>query len=252
MGISTATAAPSPQRPANSWDLLKCVALVFMLLDHAGSFLWTQEPWLRALGRCAMPLFLFLVGYSASRRVGRDLWAWGIALSALDMVMSGTWRPLNILLTIAAVRLLLRWIETRDLSRALPVLWVLPLLVAYLPSAFVFQYGSHALMFALLGLVVRRSDIFSALQARLYAIGSFAAYALVEILGGRHYATADIALMLIALGLAGTALCRFRVVPLAAHGQHSAAGKAIAFTGRHTLLIYALHYGGLLLASPHN
>lgn len=40
---------------------LKCIAILSMTLDHAGSILFPSETWLRCAGRLAFPIFCFLI-----------------------------------------------------------------------------------------------------------------------------------------------------------------------------------------------
>ena len=42
-------------------NVLKLLAAVFMLIDHAGMLLFPDEAWLRVLGRLSMPLFAFMI-----------------------------------------------------------------------------------------------------------------------------------------------------------------------------------------------
>ena len=41
--------------------LLKIIAAVTMLIDHAGLMLFPQATWMRAVGRLAFPLFAFCI-----------------------------------------------------------------------------------------------------------------------------------------------------------------------------------------------
>lgn len=50
---------------------LKCIAVVTMLIDHIGAFLYTDQVWLRYIGRLAFPIYCFLIveGYYHTRDV---------------------------------------------------------------------------------------------------------------------------------------------------------------------------------------
>lgn len=115
-----ATAAPpvaatSPlQIASGTLEAMKWLALVLMTLDHVNKFLLHyQYPALFALGRVAMPLFVFVLCYNlarpeiltgdALRRVCGRLALFGTVASvpfiAFGQVIGGWW-PLNILFTL--------------------------------------------------------------------------------------------------------------------------------------------------------
>jgi hypothetical protein len=48
--------------------LLKWLAVLLMLLDHANRTLWSFQPWVYTLGRLAFPLFAFLIAYNIAIR----------------------------------------------------------------------------------------------------------------------------------------------------------------------------------------
>ena len=50
---------------------LKCIAVVTMLIDHIGAFLYTDQLWMRYIGRLAFPIYCFLIveGYYHTRDV---------------------------------------------------------------------------------------------------------------------------------------------------------------------------------------
>ena len=102
---------------------LKWLAVVLMVVDHINKFVLQESmPVTFALGRTAMPLFVFVLGYNLARpgalqagaykRVLLRLVAFG-ALSvvphALMNTLIGGWWPLNIMFTLA-VSVLVAWL----------------------------------------------------------------------------------------------------------------------------------------------
>ena len=100
----------------NFYDWLKVLAVVTMVIDHIGYYLFPDILGLRLVGRIAFPIFLFLVGVNGSFR-----WRWSLFLIALLVQFAmQIWRSSfsltgrvigNILLVIVCSRALLFWIS---------------------------------------------------------------------------------------------------------------------------------------------
>lgn len=100
----------------NFYDWLKVLAVVTMVIDHIGYYLFPDILGLRLVGRIAFPIFLFLVGVNGSFR-----WRWSLFLIALLVQFAmQIWRSSfsltgrvvgNILLVIVCSRVLLLWIS---------------------------------------------------------------------------------------------------------------------------------------------
>jgi len=143
----------------NLYDYLKILALLAMIIDHIGFFLYPDLEVLRVIGRIAFPLFLFLVGWNHSFRFRPSLWCRGILLQALmrGAVWFGVrevWSPLNILLAIWWTRVLLWWLHTQES----PVLEWLVMFIALLfasQTQGVIDYGTLCIVFGLIGYLVR-------------------------------------------------------------------------------------------------
>ncbi|MBO6158830.1 MAG: hypothetical protein J6P72_06170 [Firmicutes bacterium] len=96
---------------------LKLIAMISMLIDHAGDVFFPEMTWLRFIGRLAMPLFAFCVseGYRFTRDKKKYLLRLGIfaLLSEIpfDLAFTGKpeWGHQNIMLTffLAVLSLLL-------------------------------------------------------------------------------------------------------------------------------------------------
>lgn len=101
----------------NLYDWLKIIAVLTMIVDHCGFFLFPELKELRLIGRFAFPIFLFLVGFN-----GKYQWSRSLFLSALvvqgffvffDLItganLAAVW---NILISIILVRLFLFGIDS--------------------------------------------------------------------------------------------------------------------------------------------
>ncbi|WEF31457.1 TraX family protein [Pseudoduganella chitinolytica] len=122
-------AATAPLRiAAGTLEAMKWLGVVLMTLDHVNKFLLHyQYPALYALGRVAMPLFVFVLCYNLARpqaleggalhRVARRLALFGAAASVpfigLGQVIGGWW-PLNILFTLLVATLVIGLLSHRS------------------------------------------------------------------------------------------------------------------------------------------
>ena len=51
----------------NLYDRLKVLAVITMIIDHLGYYIFPEDLYLRLIGRIAFPIFLFLVGFYSNR-----------------------------------------------------------------------------------------------------------------------------------------------------------------------------------------
>ncbi|WP_193161029.1 TraX family protein [Serratia ureilytica] len=109
-------------------DVLKFLALVLMVVDHANRALGLHEPALLLLGRGAFPLFALLWGYNLASRPVRQaqatrLWIWAaVAQPGYWLVMRNDGLPLtdpNILFLFAVVTQALV-LASRPISKGSP------------------------------------------------------------------------------------------------------------------------------------
>lgn len=127
---------PISWRP-NLYDYLKILALITMLIDHIGYYLFPEILVLRLIGRIAFPIFLFLVGFNGSFRWRRELFWRGIGIRAFTSFVAwyfSFWSfGANILIAILLARGLIHFLlETKN-----KILWYV---------SFLFLLFSHSLM----------------------------------------------------------------------------------------------------------
>lgn len=231
-----------------SYDLLKVLAIVLTIVDHAGHHFFPDEMWLRILGRLCVPMWFFLIGYARTEAIPRSLIVAGGAVAASALIAGQYLFPLNILFTFAILRRLrtpiaLRATEGPEQLRG----WFLLLLFAAVPTGLLSDYGSMGMLFVLHGYIQRRRE---ALRDRLtdrhialFAGFSYLAFGLQQ---GVMLPSLD-GLQAVGLmaGLAGVGLMLHRFRPVDFPGLSKAAGAAgravLGFTGRQTLWIYAAH-----------
>jgi len=153
----------SYDRSFDTWDLLKVVAIGFMFCDHAGIFIFTsdaQSYWLRAFGRAAAPIFLFLAGYARSYRFSWELFALAMVYTVFDWVYFWHISTLNIVFTILLCRMIFQWFAVRGRVIKRPWEWYVCAVVLFVSTAVV-DYGSLGFMLALCGYMRRHQEHYS-------------------------------------------------------------------------------------------
>ncbi|EIG83255.1 type-F conjugative transfer system pilin acetylase TraX [Escherichia coli 1.2741] len=117
-------------------DIIKTVALVLMVLDHANRILHLDQTWMFLAGRGAFPLFALVWGLNLSRHAHirqsaiNRLWGWAVIAQFAYYVAGFPWYEGNILFAFAVAAQMLTWCETRSWWR---LVGVILLLAAWLP-----------------------------------------------------------------------------------------------------------------------
>ncbi len=141
-------------------DLWKSAALLLILLDHLWFYIWPDQLWMTALGRAALPIFFFLIGFARTRHVPWFWWAAGAGLTALDVWRHGGFDEisLNVMFNFAVIRLSLSFIEANVMRAWWRIALFAAALAALMPLAGqVVEYGSEGWLLALVGLAHRRA-----------------------------------------------------------------------------------------------
>lgn len=104
-------------------DVLKCVALISMLIDHMNDILLSPSSLLLyAVGRMAMPLFALIFAFNMAKQPGRAQelakrqWKWAIITQpffAFAFYGHQPWYALNILFIFAVCSQLVAWVYPR-------------------------------------------------------------------------------------------------------------------------------------------
>lgn len=166
-----------------AYDYIKVLAVILMMCDHIGAFLFPHVEILRVLGRLCVPIWLFLIGYARSRTIDDRLILCAISVSAMTYVCYGYVEPLNILWTIIIVRILLKgtiaWIS-QDLTH---LAFATTIFFALTPfTRMFFEYGTIAFIFAIWGHITRNGfSIYSARwSGQAYGFIAMTTYLLIE------------------------------------------------------------------------
>ncbi|WP_250696897.1 type-F conjugative transfer system pilin acetylase TraX [Escherichia coli] len=105
-------------------DIIKTVALVLMVLDHANRILHLDQSWMFLVGRGAFPLFALVWGLNLSRHTHirqeaiNRLWGWAVIAQFAYYLAGFPWYEGNILFAFAVAAQVLTWCETRTWWRS--------------------------------------------------------------------------------------------------------------------------------------
>lgn len=230
-----------------SYDLVKTLAILLVIIDHVGNFFFPENEWFRVLGRACIPIWCFLIGYATSRDLSPPIWIGAGILVAGNFLFGGTIFPLNILVTFILIRLTIDGVAKlifRDWE------WmtysVFALCVLAVPTMILTEYGTEALLLALAGYVRRHEGEaqvnISASTIKGFIVFCVFSYALFEITTfGFHGAQAKAAV--IGIGLSGLLMYYFRPMQLQEQSWSWPAPVVdlLKITGRWTMEIYVLH-----------
>ncbi len=217
-----------------------------MIVDHVGAYFMPDEMWLRAIGRLSAPIWLFLVGYARSRDLSPSLWAGTALIVVANLIIGEPVLPLCILATILVCRILMDPLMARagaNPSSVYAVCFVMAMLS--LPTMAFVDYGLAAMLFALVGYVVRRQEELAFRQSDVLSFTVFAAglYAIIQIIVFPEFTLVQKIVAGAGMVLTGVALTRFRSAMY--DGLTARLGGAVTacirICGRRTLEIYVIH-----------
>lgn len=238
---------PSEKRalPAEitSYDLLKTVAVILMIADHAGYYFWPDAAAFRIAGRLCVPMWFFLIGYARSRDLGPKLWIGAAVLAAANVATGMSVFPLNILATMILVRLLIDPVMARALPSA-ERLWGLSLLLAFmaLPSGMVCEYGTLGLFPAMCGWLARHRENERANAVRqVFFVGTAAFFSMIEAV---LFGLTQVQFMVMSAGIAAVMAMLYLFRPAVFPRLTKAVGPLahiLRLAGRHTAEIYVVH-----------
>jgi len=236
-----------------SYDLLKALAVLLMIIDHVGYYFFPEEGWLRLIGRMCVPMWFFLIGYAQSRDLGLTLWGGALILVLANVITGMTVIPLNILGSMILVRLLLdpvMKLALRSVSALFGIGFILMFLI--LPSSVLTEYGTLGLLLAMYGYMVRRKGEFS---NQLEEIFPFAAYVVFvfTVFQMVNFGFDQQQVIVLGSGIAVVMAALYLFRPATFPGLTAALpGPAVwlvQLLGRRTLEIYVLHLVAFKLAA---
>jgi uncharacterized membrane protein YcfT len=235
---------PLPQ-DLTSYDFLKTLAIILMIIDHVGTYFFPDAAWFRVFGRMCVPIWFFLIGYANSRDLGPMIIAGALVLIVSDLVIGRTIFALNILVSIIIVRLVLDYIMAIVRTGTFRLVAVCIILVALLfPLSIFWEYGTMGVMIAMLGYMVRHQGSDIDKKERTFGYLMFCIFVFVVY----QQLLFDFNQLPLAIMTIGATLSFFLVVNFKSATFPKLTEKLpvvvtgfLRICGRHTLEIYVLH-----------
>ncbi len=231
-----------------SYDLLKTLAVILMVLDHVGHHFYPDEMWFRVVGRLCIPIWFFLVGYARTTEIPTTFWLGGLLITASAMLSGQYILPLNILFTIILMRKLRPGFAVASVHspESLRGMFCI-ILLATIPTALIFEYGSIAILFVLYGFMMRNYDLvlerIGAKYIKLFVAVSFSSFFVLQAVP--FPSLSNIQAVVLGGGFAAVAflLWRFKAIEYINANKYMAPSVigALKIVGRHTLFIYVGH-----------
>lgn len=193
---------------------------------------------MRVVGRFAMPLFFFLIGYSQSYRFKFDVLVWAIILLLVDIAMDYPIFPLNILFSVLVARMVMVRLVAKE--RDLVQLWVLwgILMLWYLPLSLVMDYGAMTIVIAFAGYMTA-SERYHFLVRWAFIGTAFVIYVL-SIWQMMEFSLFSLVFLIVGFLPLSWYLARYRIITFG--GIVPVVFEVpLKFIGRYSLEVYALH-----------
>jgi uncharacterized membrane protein len=229
-----------------SYDMVKGLALLLMVVDHVGYYFFPDILWWRAVGRLSAPLWLFLIGFARSRDIPPRLLLSAAALVVASFVFGGAVLPVNILIPIMLIRLTIDpiagWI-LRDNEKML--FGVMVMLFLLLPTYFLFDYGSLGFMIALYGYMMRahlEQGLVKKEPLLFFALVTGGIYSFIAVFFFKFNIPQQVVVICGVVGLSWMLSCfRPAAYPALTQSLPAPLVSLVQLCGRRTLEFYVLH-----------
>jgi len=147
-------------KQTNYQDLLKLGAIVTMVVDHLGGCFFPEMMALRMVGRYAMPIFGFFVGYNFKNSVNFYILFYGVILYLVSTIfIIESFFPANILISLFLGQLYLSFFYKQFHSLTKGWLHFIILVILSPFASYLFDYGSLVIGIIIIGYMVKAKSI---------------------------------------------------------------------------------------------
>lgn len=225
----------------NTYDLLKFIACVLMIIDHIGAFFLKDQVFLRVLGRAAYPIFAFCIGYNKNYKITSILIILGILMAALALFLEPEKRYVigalqtSIIPSIIIVKMCMNVLHLRLNPKFTGCILII-LIFSSLYSCMIFLYGFFGLLFAIFGFLSSEKRI------KEYMLPLFITFFLYVVIEGYGvgYSASDYLASFIMFALMIYMFVSFYIKPIKISSK--ILSEFVLVMSRRSLMVYFIHY----------
>jgi hypothetical protein len=143
------------KKNANYQDIVKSIAIIAMVIDHLGLFLFPTCLEMRIIGRIAMPIFCFCAGYNFRNKIRIEVILGAIFVAIMNKLLNSPYDP-NILISISLGLLYLKYIYP-NISHNILYIHIFILTLLFPITKFMFDYGTLGIIIMIIAhMIVNR------------------------------------------------------------------------------------------------
>lgn len=226
----------------NSYDLLKVVAIITMIIDHIGFFFYPSVEIYRAVGRISYLLFAFCIGYN--KQYSFNFILLYLAILMLMSAFIGNPESINLcnifyesfLFAVIITRLFMNYLTSMLISNNKIILTSFILWCLSFYTMPLFQYGSPGIAIALCGYLCKEKK--STLFYRIFLFINLALFAAI-LIDLFNFSLECIILIIIEYLVIFKLLENFSIYKI---NLNQYLNKIMIFLSRRSLMIYFIHY----------
>ena len=207
----------------NYQDFLKLVAIITMIIDHFGVFIYPKYFLMRLIGRVAMPIFCFFAGYNFKGKPSKDVLSYALLMTAYSYCIMLSFTTSNILVPIFIGQVYLSLLGSRMKTLEAGYAHIIFLCLLWPFTCKILDYGTVPIALMVAGYMAKQGNKYLYICITLFisVMHTFAVF-------GLHYTT------ILTTG------CSFLLLVAARFEQPISIN--IRFITRNSLFIYFAHF----------
>lgn len=227
--------------PANSYDLLKAIAIITMIIDHFGFFFFPEYTFLRAIGRIAFACFAFAVGFNQKYQFSYNLLVMALIMLGANLIWQNqqiawyNYLQSSIFFSFLIIRFTLE--KLTKIINQQNIWYIISWLIFFdLPARLIFSYGCSGIAIALSGYCLSKFN--GNLLSQKILLVVLLEYFIVEVIFFK-FEFAEISILSLLMILVYLSLKHFTINAISVKPQFQ---KFIMFLSRYSMEIYFIHF----------